>query len=149
MIRFAAPLLLLLPLAACVSDDHAVDLGLATACDGKGVVTSVGDPAGRYVAVDGGESCKGPRRNTYDTRTLAILDCRFPARLDVKVSQLAVDTARHGANYDHSAVVNTQKARLRIGLTDLAGVQGVLAAAGVPATLTPGVTGEECTRRAA
>ena len=137
-----------MPLAACVSDEKAVDMGLATACDGKGVVSSVGDPARRYVAVEGGESCKGPRRNTYDSRTLTLIDCQFPARLEAKVSLLAVDPARHGGNYDHSAVVDTQKARLRIGLTDLAGVQAALISAGVPVTLTPGASGEECTKRA-
>lgn len=146
MKRFA--LLLALPLAACVSDEKAVDMGLATACDGKGVVSSLGDPANRFVTVAGGESCKGPKRNTYDTRTLAVLDCAVPARLDVKVSQLAVDTRKNGANYDHSGIVDAQKARLRLGLTDLAGAQAALTAAGVPATFTPGVAGEECTKRA-
>lgn len=141
-------LLSALLLAACVSDEKAVNMGLATACDGKGTVASLGDPANRYVTVDGGESCKGPKRNTYDTRTLAVLDCgAAPARLDVKVSQLAVDTTKHGANYDWSQAVATQKTRLRLGLTDLAGAQAALTAAGVPATLTPGTAGEECIKR--
>lgn len=134
-------------LAACVSDEKAVDMGLATACDGKGVVSSVGDPARRYVAVEGGESCKGPKRNTYDTRTLTLIDCTQPARLEIQVAQLAVDTARRGANYDHSAAADTQRARLRLGLTDLNGVATALNAAGVPARMTPGVAGEECTKR--
>lgn len=138
-----------LPLGACVSDETAVDMGLATSCDGKNVVSSLGDPAGRYVSVQGGESCKGPRRHTYDTKTLALVDCTLPARLDIKVSQLAVDTAARGPNYDHSKVVDAQKALLRIGLTDLAGVQSALNSAGVPATLSPGISGEECTKRAA
>lgn len=144
----AVAVLAALPLAACVSDETAVDMGLATSCDAKNVVSSVGDPARRYVSVQGGESCKGPRRHTYDTRTLALLDCTMPARLDIKVSQLAVDTAARGPNYDHSKVVDTQTALLRIGLTDLAGVSSALNSAGVPATLSSGVTGEECTKRA-
>ncbi len=137
-----------LGLAACVSDEKAVEIGLATACDGKNTVSSVGDPSRRYVAVEGGESCNGPRRNRYDTKTLVLIDCTQPARLDIKVAQLALDTERHGANYDHSELVERQKARLRLGLDNLAGVQVALDASGVATVMTPGVSGEECTKRA-
>ena len=145
MLRVFA-LLLLLPFAACVSDQQAVDMGLATACDGKGVISQVGDPSGRYVVVQGGESCKGPKRNTYDTRKLTLIDCKSPARLEATVAQISADQVRRGSDFDHSTVVDAQKARLRLGLTDLAGVQSALMAAGVPVTLTPGISGEECTR---
>lgn len=140
--------LAVLPLTGCISDEKAVEMGLASNCDGKQTISAVGDPAGRYVSVASGESCKGPRRDTYDRRTLTLVDCKAPASLAIKVAQLAADPSRHGTNYDHSAQVEQQSSLLRIGLTDLEGVRSALQAAGVPATLTPGIAGEECTRRA-
>jgi hypothetical protein len=45
--------------------------------------------------------------------------------------------------------VEQARLRLRVGLTDLAGTEAALRAAGVPVTLLPGQGAEQCTTLAA
>ncbi|NJM83050.1 MAG: hypothetical protein HC844_11635 [Tabrizicola sp.] len=131
-------------LGGCISDDQAVDLGIATQCDADGTVAKLGDPAGRYATRSNVEICKGRKRDAYNETSLDLIDCSATSTLQVGVIRQSADPARRGPDYDNAAAVETQKARLRAGITDLAGVEAALRGAGVPATLLPGQGAEQC-----
>lgn len=139
----------LLALSGCISDDQAVDMGLATKCDADGVVAKLGDPAGRYVTRTNTEVCKGPRRDSYSETALDLIDCRSNSTLRAGVTRSSADQARRGPDYNNTAAVEQARLRLRIGLTDLAGTEAALRAAGVPVTALPAQGAEQCTTLAA
>ena len=139
----------LLALSGCISDDQAVDMGLATKCDADGVVAKLGDPAGRYVTRTNTEVCKGPRRDSYSETSLDLIDCRSNSTLRAGVTRTSADQARRGADYNNTTAVEQARLRLRVGLTDLAGTEAALRAAGVPVTALPAQGAEQCTTLAA
>lgn len=139
----------LLALSGCISDDQAVDMGLATKCDADGVVAKLGDPAGRYVTRTNTEVCKGPRRDSYSETALDLIDCRSNSTLRAGVTRSSADQARRGPDYNNTAAVEQARLRLRVGLTDLAGTEAALRAAGVPVTALPAQGAEQCTTLAA
>lgn len=139
----------LFALAGCISDEQAVDMGLATQCEADATVAKLGDPAGRYVTRTNVEVCKGPRRDSYNETALEIIDCGTQSSLRAGVIRQSADQGRRGADYDHGAVVEQARLRLRVGLTDLAGTEAALAAAGVPVTRIAGQGAEHCTKLAA
>ncbi len=139
----------LLALSGCISDDQAVDMGLATKCDADGVVAKLGDPAGRYVTRTNTEVCKGPRRDSYSETSLDLIDCRSNSTLRAGVTRSSADQARRGPDYNNTTAVEQARLRLRVGLTDLAGTEAALRAAGVPVTALPAQGAEQCTTLAA
>ena len=139
----------LLALSGCISDDQAVDMGLATKCDADGVVGKLGDPAGRYVTRTNTEVCKGPRRDSYSETSLDLIDCRSNSTLRAGVTRSSADQARRGPDYNNTTAVEQARLRLRVGLTDLAGTEAALRAAGVPVTALPAQGAEQCTTLAA
>lgn len=138
----------LLALSGCISDEQAVDMGLATQCDADGVVAKLGDPAGRYVTRSNTEICKGPRRDSYTESALDLIDCRSNTTLRAGVTRTSADQARRGPDYNHSAVVEQARLRLRVGLVDLTATEAALRAAGVPVSVQAGGA-EQCTTLAA
>ena len=139
----------LVTLAGCISDEQAVDMGLATQCEADATVAKLGDPAGRYVTRTNVEVCKGPRRDSYNETALEIIDCGSLSTLRAGVIRQSADQGRRGADYNHSAVVEQARLRLRVGLADLAQTEAGLAAAGVPVTRVAGQGAEHCTKLAA
>lgn len=139
----------LVALSGCISDDQAVDMGLATKCDADGVVAKLGDPAGRFVTRANTEICKGPRRDSYTETSLDLIDCRSNSTLRAGVTRSSADQARRGPDYNNTAAVEQARLRLRVGLTDLAATDATLRAAGVPVTLLPGQGADQCTTLAA
>lgn len=139
----------LFALAGCISDEQAVDMGLATQCEADGTVAKLGDPAGRYVTKTNVEVCKGPRRDSYNETALEIIDCGALVTLRVGVIRQSADQARRGADYDNSAQVEQARLRLKVGLADLAQTEAALAAAGVPVARIAGQGAEQCTKLAA
>ena len=135
-------------LSACVSDDQAVDMGLATKCEADGTVAVLGDPARRFVTISNVEICKGPRRDSYSETALSIIDCGTATTLRAGVTRASADQARRGPDYDNTAAVEQARLRLKVGLADLATTEASLRAAGVPVTLAPGGA-EQCTKLAA
>jgi hypothetical protein len=138
-----------LALSGCISDDQAVDMGLATKCDADGVVAKLGDPAGRYVTRTNTEVCKGPRRDSYSETSLDLIDCRSNSTLRAGVTRSSADQVRRGADYNNTTAVEQARLRLRVGLIDLAGTEAALRAAGVPVTALPAQGAEQCTTLAA
>lgn len=136
----------LLALGGCISDQQAVDMGIATQCDADGIVAALGDPAGRFVTRANTEVCRGPRRDSYSEASLDMIDCRSLTMLTAGVSRASADPARRGADYDHSAIVEAARLRLRVGLADLAGTEAALRGAGVPVTLSSGQGAAQCAR---
>jgi|GEM_PF-6399935 len=147
---FAAVLALaaLAALSACVSDDQAVDMGLATKCEADGTVVALGDPARRFVTQTDTEICRGPRRDSYTETRLDIIDCGTQTVLGAGVSRASADQARRGPDYDNTAAVEQARLRLKVGLADLTATEASLRAAGVPVTLSTGGA-EQCTKLAA
>lgn len=134
----ALALLPLLALPACISQEQAVDMGIGTSCEAQSVVSRAGDPAGRFVASETNEICRGRGAQTEQRWTL--IDCAAPARLTVV-------RARSGNQpVDNSAEVSRQAARIRAGITDFAGVQAGFAAAGIAVVAVPGEGAQECRR---
>lgn len=138
----------LVALAGCVSDEQAVDMGLATKCEADGTVAKLGDPAGRFVTRTDSEICRGPRRDSYAETSLEIIDCRAGSVLRAGVSRASADQARRGPDFDNSAAVEQARLRLKVGLADLTTTEAALRAAGVPVTVAAGGT-EHCTKLAA
>ena len=138
----------LVALSACVSDEQAVDMGLATKCDADGTVARLGDPSGRYVTRTDTEVCRGPKRDSYTETALDIIDCTASSTLRLGVTRASADTARRGPDYDHTAAVEQARLRLKVGLADLATTEAALRAQGVPATVSAGGA-EQCTKLAA
>lgn len=145
----ALALCALFALAGCISDEQAVDMGLATQCEADGTVAVLGDPAGRYVAKTNVEVCKGPRRDSYNETALEIIDCGSLATLRAGVIRQSADQARRGPDYDNTSLVDQARLRLKVGLSDLAQTEAALVAAGVPVTRMPGQGAEHCTKLAA
>ncbi len=138
-----------LALAGCISDQQAVDAGLATQCDADGTVAKLGDPAGRFATKSTVEICKGRKRDSYNETTLDVIDCSALSTLRIGVIRQSADPGRRGPDYDNSTAVETQRQRLKIGLTDLAGAEAVLRSAGVSVTLLAGQGAEQCLKLAA
>ena len=135
-------------LSACVSDEQAVDMGLATKCDADGTVAALGDPARRFVTQTDSEVCKGPKRDSYTETALSIIDCTSATTLRAGVTRASADQARRGPDYDNTAAVEQARLRLKVGLADLTATEAALRAAGVPVTLSAGGA-EQCTKLAA
>ena len=148
-IAAALGLAALFALAGCISDEQAVDMGLATQCEADGTVAKLGDPAGRFVTKTDVEVCKGPRRDSYNETALEIIDCGALTMLRVGVIRQSADQARRGADYNNSAQVEQARLRLKVGLADLDQTEAALAAAGVPVTRIAGQGAEQCTKLAA
>lgn len=147
-IAAAAVLGALVALSACVSDEQAVDMGLATKCEADGTVARLGDPAGRFVTRTDTETCRGPRRDSYAQTSLDIIDCRAGTVLRAGVSRASADQARRGPDYDNTVAVEQARLRLKVGLADLTSAEAALRAAGVPVTVAAGGA-EHCTKLAA
>ena len=147
---FAAVLALaaLAALSACVSDEQAVDMGLATKCEADGTVAVLGDPARRFVTKTNTEICRGPRRDSYSETALDIIDCPTQTVLSAGVTRVSADQARRGPDYDNTATVEQARLRLKVGLADLSATESALRAAGVPVTRSTGGA-EQCTKLAA
>jgi hypothetical protein len=135
-------------LSACVSDEQAVDMGLATKCEADGTVAKLGDPAGRFVTKTDTEICRGPRRDSYSETALEIIDCPTQTVLRAGVTRASADQARRGPDYDNTAAVEQARLRLKVGLADLPATESALRAAGVPVTRSSGGA-EQCTKLAA
>ena len=135
-------------LSACVSDEQAVDMGLATKCDADGTVAALGDPARRFVTQTDSEVCRGPKRDSYTETALSIIDCTSATTLRAGVTRASADQARRGPDYDNTAAVEQARLRLKVGLADLTATEAALRAAGVPVTLSAGGA-EQCTKLAA
>ncbi|MEZ5754740.1 MAG: hypothetical protein R3D90_08265 [Paracoccaceae bacterium] len=136
-------------LSACVSEDQAVDMGLATRCEADGTVAILGDPARRFVTISNAQICKGPKRDSYDETALDIIDCATTTTLRAGVIRRSADQARRGPDYDNTAAVEQARLRLKVGLADLAATEAALRAAGVPVSLIAGQGAEQCTKLAA
>ena len=135
-------------LSACVSDEQAVDMGLATQCSADGTVVRLGDPAGRFVTRTDTETCRGPRRDRYSETALEIIDCSTATVLRAGVTRNSADQARRGPDYNNAAAVEQARLRLKVGLADLTQTEASLRAAGVPVTRGTGGL-EHCTKLAA
>ena len=135
-------------LSACVSDEQAVDMGLATKCEADGTVAVLGDPARRFVTKSDSEICKGPKRDSYTETRLDIIDCASSTVLRAGVTRASADQVRRGPDYDNTAAVEQARLRLKVGLADLTTTEAALRAAGVPVTLSTGGA-EQCTKLAA
>lgn len=144
----ALALAALAALSACVSDDQAVDMGLATKCEVDGTVAVLGDPARRFVTKTDTEICRGPRRDSYSETSLDIIDCGTQTILSAGVTRASADQARRGPDYDNTAAVEQARLRLKVGLADLTATEATLRAAGVPVTRSTGGA-EQCTKLAA
>ena len=131
-------------LAACVSDEQAVDMGLATVCDGTATFRRLDDPAGRYLAATRTEVCRGPKKDAGTRQQIIVVDCAAMSELTATVAQDMADPRRHGPAFDRSAGATTQVTRLKVGLTDFAGLQTGLTAAEVPFVLGAGKGLEQC-----
>jgi uncharacterized membrane protein len=137
-----------LALSACVSNEQAVDMGLATQCDASGTVARLGDPDGRFLTMDSAEVCKGPRRDSYNETTWVLTDCLNSVELRAGILRQSADPVRRGPDYDNAALVTQQKLRLKVGLVDFGGVQQALQAASVPVSVQPGQAAEQCIKMA-
>ncbi|MBU9696435.1 hypothetical protein GU927_001110 [Rhodobacteraceae bacterium HSP-20] len=135
-------------LSACVSDEQAVDMGLATKCEADGTVAVLGDPARRFVTKSETEICRGPRRDSYTETRLDIIDCPTQTVLRAGVTRASADQARRGPDYDNTAAVEQARLRLKVGLADLTATESALRAAGVPVSRSAGGA-EQCTKLAA
>lgn len=135
-------------LSGCVSDEQAVDMGLATKCEADGTVAKLGDPAGRFVTRTNVEVCKGPRRDSYNETALEIIDCGSLSTLTAGVIRQSADPLRRGPDFDNTALVEQARLRLKVGLADLAATEAALRGAGVPVTRGAGGA-EQCTKLAA
>lgn len=131
-------------LAACVSDEQAVDMGLATACDGTATFRRLDDPAGRYLTANRTEVCRGPKKDAGTRQQIIVVDCTAMSELTATVAQDMADPRRHGPAFDRRTAAETQVTRLKVGLTDFAGLQSGLQGAEVPFVLTPGKGIEQC-----
>jgi hypothetical protein len=147
-IAAALALAALAALSACVSDDQAVDMGLATKCEADGTVAVLGDPARRFVTKSDTEVCRGPRRDSYTETRLDIIDCGTQTVLNAGVTRVSADQARRGPDYDNTAAVEQARLRLKVGLADLTATEATLRAAGIPVTRSTGGA-EQCTKLAA
>lgn len=135
-------------LSACVSDEQAVDMGLATKCEADGTVAVLGDPARRFVTKSDTEVCRGPRRDSYTETRLDLIDCGTATILTAGVTRTSADQVRRGPDYDNTAAVEQARLRLKVGLADLTATEAALRAAGVPVTRSTGGA-EQCTKLAA
>lgn len=131
-------------LAACVTESQAVDMGLATACDGTTTYGRLGDPAGRYLTGPRSEVCKGAKRGAGTRQQVIVVDCSAGVELTATVAQSMADPRRNGPDFDLRTAAEIQVTRLKVGLTDFAGLQAGLTAAGVPFTLGAGRAAEQC-----
>jgi uncharacterized membrane protein len=143
-----AALAAVVALSACVSDQQAVDMGLATQCDASGTVAKLGDPDSRFLTMDNVEVCKGPRSDSYNETTWILTDCLNTVQLRAGILRQSADPVRRGPDYDHADQVMQQKLRLKIGLVDFSGVQQTLQAAGVPVTVQSGQGADQCIKMA-
>lgn len=134
-----------LSLSACVSEDQAVDMGLATKCDSKSEVKRLGDAQGRFVVTERIEICKGPKKDIRSINSLKITNCESKTVFATTTKRISADTGRWGPDIDLLDMAETQKLRLKIGLTDFAGlVDAFGAAGGFDATITADAAGKEC-----
>jgi hypothetical protein len=134
-------------LSGCISDQQAVDLGLATACEGETTYSPVGDAAGRYWKGQRSEICKGAKKDAGNRMQTVLIDCAVNRQFTATGLRQMADQRRHGPDFDQRATVDTQVLRLKLGLADLAGAEQALRAAGVPVTAAAG--GAEQCRQAA
>ncbi len=130
-------------LAACVSDQEAVDMGLATKCEGTTVFSPVADPKGAYWKGTRTEICKGAKRDAGNRDQIVVIDCVANQTLTATARQQMANQRRHGPDYDLRPAVDAQLMRLKLGLSDFAGVQQGLQASGVPLTVSAGGA-EQC-----
>lgn len=144
----ACALAALAALSGCVSDEQAVDMGLATKCEADGTVAVLGDPARRFVTKSETEICRGPRRDSYTETRLDIIDCPTQTVLRAGVTRASADQARRGPDYDNTAAVEQARLRLKVGLADLSATESALRAAGVFVSRSTGGA-EQCTKLAA
>lgn len=121
-----------LMLSACVTDQQAVDLGLATACKGTTTYSPLGDANGRYWKGIRREVCNGPKKDAGNRDQVVLIDCSADRQMLVTARQAMADQRRHGPDFDRATDVSAQMIRLKLGLTDLAGAAEALRAAGVP-----------------
>lgn len=134
-----------LSLSACVSEDQAVDMGLATKCDSKAEVKRLGDTNGRYVVTERIEICKGPKKDIRSVNSLKITNCESGAVFSTTTKRISADTNRWGPDIDLLDVAGAQKLRLKIGLTDLDGLVDAFASAGAyDAGVVASAAGNEC-----
>lgn len=139
----------LLSLSGCVSDEQAVDMGLATQCDASGAVERLGDPAGRFVTETQREVCRGPKRDAYTEQTLLVSDCQNGTQYAIGMLRQSADPARRGPDYDVIDTVNREKLRLKVGLTDISALTSGLQAAGVTVKTLAGAGSAQCEKLAA
>ena len=139
----------LLSLSGCVTDEQAVDMGLATQCDASGTVEKLGDPAGRFAAQTQREVCRGPKRDAYTETTLLLNDCQNGTQYAIGMLRQSADPARRGPDFDVIDLVNREKLRLKVGLTDISTLTSGLQAAGVTVKTLPGAGAAQCAKLAA
>ena len=136
-------------LAACVSDQEAVDMGLATKCDGTTTFAALGDPANRYLRGDRAEQCMGAKRDAGNRAQVLVVDCTTGQQITATVAQSMANPARNGPDFDLRAEADAQLLRLKLGLTDFAGLQQGLQAAGIATSLQSGQGADECIKAGA
>lgn len=139
----------LLSLSGCVTDEQAVDIGLATQCNALGSVEKLGDPAGRFVTQVQREVCRGPKRDAYTEQTLLLSDCQNGTQYAIGMLRQSADPARRGPDFDAIDAVNREKLRLKVGLTDISTLTSGLQAAGVTVKTLPQAGAAQCDKLAA
>jgi hypothetical protein len=139
----------LLSLSACVDDEQAVDMGLATKCESGGTVERLGDPAGRFVTLVEREVCRGPKRDAYTEQTLLVGDCQSGTQYAIGMLRQSADPARRGPDFDAIDAVNREKLRLKVGLTDISTLTSGLQAAGITVKTQPQAGAAMCEKLAA
>lgn len=143
----AAMAVLAVLLSGCITDQQAVDMGLATACEGETTYSPVGDPGGRYWKGQRTEICKGAKKDAGNREQTVLIDCAANRQITATGLRQMADQRRNGPDFDLRPAVDTQVLRLKLGLADLAGVEQGLRAAGAPVTAEAG--GAEQCRQAA
>lgn len=134
-------------LSACISDQEAVDLGLATACEGTTTYSPVGDQAGRYWKGTRTEICKGPRKDASNRDQLVLIDCVANQQVTATLRQAMADQRKHGPDFDLRVASDAQVMRLKLGLSDLAGAAQGMQASGISVTAKAGGA-EQCKQAA-
>ena len=130
-------------LTACISDQEAVDLGLATKCEGTTTYSPAADPQGRYWKGARTEICKGAKKDAGNRDQIVLIDCVANQTLTATARQSMADQRRHGPDFNLRPAVDAQLMRLKLGRSDFAGAQQGLQSAGVPLTVTAGGA-EQC-----
>ena len=124
-------------------------MGLATACQGTTRYAALEDAAFRYLRGDRAEQCMGAKRDAGNRAQVLVVDCTTGQQITATVAQSMANPARNGPDFDLRAEADAQLLRLKLGLTDFAGLQQGLQAAGIATSLQSGQGADECIKAGA